>query len=139
MSEKRMRELAAHQGGPREKHRLRRAGRKSAGPVCSLRELTSVYRRMFQIPTEALSPGKLNERSCMNVRGGGTLATGSQQKIEELFARLENLVKSEMRPAQELRQEAKRLSTDLKSLHQNLSLAIAEKRLRRGCAMVPFL
>jgi hypothetical protein len=98
-----------------------------------------VYRRMFQIPTEALSRGKLNEGWCLKGGGGTTLARGSEERIEELLVRLENLLKSERRPAQELRQEAERLGTDLKSLHQKLSLAIAEKRLRRGCAMVPFL
>jgi len=111
----------------------------SGEPYVLHRELAAfVYRRMFQISTGALTLEDRGGQTWLMGRGGGIgfFATGNGK---ELLGLVEDLLKSELRQAQELRQEADGLRADLKSLHQKLSLAIAEKKLRRHCAIVPFM
>lgn len=97
-----------------------------------------VYHRIFDIPTEALSKEQQWERWWLKGAGGKTLAAASERNLDELLTVLENLRKSEREAAQELRKEAEGLDADLNSLHRHLSFAMAEKRFRRTCTLVPF-
>jgi hypothetical protein len=105
--------------------------------VMHLRLAVLLYLRLFQIPTEPLRREERDGHWWL-VDRSATLATGTEKQIDELLALLEGFLQTEKPTAEVLRQEAERLKSELDSLHQKLSLAIAERQLRRRCSMVTF-
>jgi hypothetical protein len=105
--------------------------------VMQLRLAVFVYMRLFQIPTTPLRKEK-HDQGFWLVGDSGTLATGSDEEITGLLALLDQLIGTEKHTAMKLQLEAKKLQSHLRSLSQNFSLAIAERRLHGKCSMVTF-
>ncbi len=95
-----------------------------------------LYLRLFGRQSSNL--GKISQGKECFLLGVGTVASGSDEQIDRLVALLDGMIESERGMADTLRIRSAELQVKLKSLSQKLSLAVAERGLRRRCSMVTF-
>ena len=102
-----------------------------------------VYMRLFQISGAAVSKRNQNfgsqNPSWVLESGTGAVALGMEEDMDRLMSLLDRLLEKERSHAEQLRGEARILERDLSSLRDELNYAIAARRLRRRCDLVPFL
>jgi hypothetical protein len=68
----------------------------------------------------------------------GTPAAGTEEQVDAILIHLNNLMVRERGTADRLLQNARALNQDLNSLRGELNYAIAARRLRHKCDIVPF-
>jgi hypothetical protein len=96
-----------------------------------------VYRRLFHNVELALH--KRNQNPGWVVEGfDGTPAAGTEQEMDTVISGLDRLIEREKGAADRLLRNARVLEQDLSSLCDELNYAIAARRLRGKCALVPF-
>ncbi len=68
----------------------------------------------------------------------GTSAAGTKEEVDALLAYLDCVIAKEQGTADRLIKEARDLDQELSSLRKKLSHAVAARRLRHACDLVPF-
>jgi hypothetical protein len=111
--------------------------------VLHLRLGVFVYRRLFDLPTEALrkqSQGQYwsveGAPTVPNVMGSASIAT--EGEIERLLEIVNQSIASNRGHAAQLKSEAQQIHDRAVELRRKLELAMASKKLRKGCDLVPF-
>jgi hypothetical protein len=101
------------------------------------------YRRLFWIRTGALH--KVSQGRLWALEGApglpgmiGCSAIASEQQLDVLVAELDKIILSNRENAERLREESQNLGREVAALHSSFQLAIANKRLRKRCDLVPF-
>ncbi len=101
-----------------------------------------IYRRLCHSLETALSKRNPNQTQSADywVLEGfdGTPAAATEQKLDALLAYLDNLMVREKGTADRLLQNARGLEQQLTSLRAELNYAVAARRLRHKCDLVPF-
>jgi hypothetical protein len=101
-----------------------------------------IYRRLCHSLEMALSKRNPNQTQSADywVLEGfdGTPAAATEQKLDALLAYLDNLMVREKGTADRLLQNARGLEQQLTSLRAELNYAVAARRLRHKCDLVPF-
>ena len=116
----------------------------STGPryVMHHRLATFVYMRLFNISGAAVSKRNQNfgsqSPSWVLESGTGAVALGTEEDMGRLMCLLDRLLEKERPTAALLRDEARVLEKELSTLRGELNYAIAARRLRRRCDLVPF-
>lgn len=95
------------------------------------------YRRFFRIHPSALKSSEAQGFSMLN-DDQKIVAKGNKEQVAQLLRTLEEMNESEQTTFDHLRQESDGLRSELTSLIQQLSYAIAEHKLRGRCSLVPF-
>lgn len=96
-----------------------------------------VYMRLFKLPTGALRVDGLDRYASLNGQDA-TLAVGLNEQIEALMNKIEVLLKTEEASASVLQVKSAALEKGFQELIPQLDYAIASRRLRKGCDLVPF-
>jgi hypothetical protein len=98
------------------------------------------YRRLFNPAQHALIKHSREHPPTVWLLEGfeGTSAEGSEQQLTALVSVLDELVVAEKTAADRLQANARALEKTLSSLCSELNYAIASRRLRRRCDLVPF-
>ena len=98
------------------------------------------YRRLFNPAQQALNKlSRENPPKRWELNGfEGTSAEGSEQQLTALVSVLDQLVISEKAAADRLQSNARALEENLSALSAELNYAIASRRLRKKCDLVPF-
>ncbi len=128
---------------------LARSGMHAYGPpfttpyVLHYRLGVFAYRRLFRIRTGALY--KTNQGQMWALEGApglprmvGCSAIGPEQQLDALAVELDKIIVKHSKNAEQLREESQNLGRDVAALHSAFQLAIANKRLRKRCDLVPF-
>jgi hypothetical protein len=101
-----------------------------------------VYRRLCHSLEMALSkrnPNQSQSASYWILEGfDGTPAAGTEQEMDALLVYLDNLMVREKGTADRLLVNARALEQKLSSLRGELNYAVAARRLRHKCDLVPF-
>jgi hypothetical protein len=96
-----------------------------------------IYRRLFHSVEFALS--KRNQNPGWGLEGfDGTSAAGTEQELDAILILLNNLLVRERSSADRLIQSARVLEQRFSSLCSEINYAIAARRLRKRCDLVPF-
>jgi hypothetical protein len=98
------------------------------------------YRRLFNPAQHALSKLSREHPPKVWLLEGfeGTSAEGSEQQLSAVVSVLDELVVAEKTAADRLQANARALEKTLASLCLELNYAIASRRLRKRCDLVPF-
>ena len=99
-----------------------------------------IYRRLFRVWEQSLTKHSPNYPPVNFVLEGfeGTSATGSKKELAGLVTVLDELMIAERTNADELQAEAHKLDKHLAALMAEIDYAIAYRRLRKRCNLVPF-
>jgi hypothetical protein len=98
-----------------------------------------VYRRLFRSSEYSLLRHVRNPPTQWILEGfEGTSAEGTERQLGDLVSVLDGLVVREKNTADRLRTNARVLQGGLSSLRAELNYAIASRRLRKTCDLVPF-
>jgi len=101
-----------------------------------------VYMRLFHSSGAAVS--KRNQISSFEPprwvleTGTGVAAEGTEGDMDRIMSGLDHLVETERVTAERLHNDARTLEQKLSSLRGELNYAVAARRLRRKCDLVPF-
>jgi hypothetical protein len=99
-----------------------------------------VYRRLFRFSEHSLLIHARNPPVQWVIEGFlGTSAEGTEEQLRTLVSVLDDLVAKEKNTAERLQAKAHLLEEHLTSLCSELSYAIASRRLRKRCDLVPFV
>jgi len=111
--------------------------------VLHLRVGVFIYRRLFDLPTEVLrkeSQGKYwsieGAPTVPNVIGSASL--GNENDTERLLEIVNQNITSNRERAAQLAEDSRRIYVRAVELRRKLELAIASKKLGKGCNLVPF-
>jgi len=97
-----------------------------------------IYRRLCHSLEMALSKRNQNVGYWVLEGFDGTPAAGTEQDLNALLSYLDNLMERERSTADRLLRNARTLEQDLALLCSELNYAIAARRLRHTCDLVPF-
>ena len=97
-----------------------------------------VYRRLFRGSEHSLLKHARNPPTWVLEGFEGTSAEGTEQQLGALVSVLDDLVVKEGNTAGRLQANARVLEQRLSSLRAELNYAIASRRLRKKCDLVPF-
>jgi hypothetical protein len=99
-----------------------------------------IYRRLFRVWEQSLMKHSPGYPPVDFVLEGfeGTSARGTEPQLAALVAVLDELMVTEKSKADELIGEAKKLEQNLVALMAEIDYAIAYRRLRKRCDLVPF-
>jgi hypothetical protein len=101
-----------------------------------------VYMRLFNSSGAAVSKRNQNfgsqTPSWVLESGVGAAAGGTEEDMDRIMSQLDRLVEREKGTAKRLHKDARALEQKLESLRGELNYAIASRRLRRKCDLVPF-
>jgi hypothetical protein len=97
-----------------------------------------IYRRLCHSLEMALSKREQNIGYWLLEGFDGTPAAGTEQELDKLLSYLDDLMVRERGVADRLLRNAQELEHDLSSLCMDLNYAIAARRLRGKCDLVPF-
>ena len=97
-----------------------------------------VYQRLFGLFERPVVKNVRNPAQWELVGFEGTAASGSEEQMDSLISVLDELIVSEKTVANHLRAKAHLLEKSLSSLTAEFKYAIASRRLRRPCDLVPF-
>jgi hypothetical protein len=99
-----------------------------------------IYRRLLRVWEHSLTKHSPNHPPVQWVLEGfeGTSAWGSEQELAALVTVLDELIVAERSKADELLAEAQKLDKNLAALMAEIDYAIAYRRLRKRCELVPF-
>jgi hypothetical protein len=100
-----------------------------------------VYRRLFCFSQHSLLIHARNLQTDDWIIEGfqGTSAEGKEQQLRALVSFLDDLVAREKETAEALQAKARTVEQKLSTLRSELNYAIASRRLRKGCDLVPFI
>lgn len=98
-----------------------------------------VYQRLFGLFERPVVKNARNPPHWELVGFEGTPAVGSEQQLDGLISVLDDLMVREKNFAERLQAEARLLEKSLSSLSAELAYAIASRRLRKRCDLVPFV
>lgn len=98
-----------------------------------------VYRRLFGCWPQSLFKRVRNSPAWAIEGFAGTSAEGTEQQLTDLISILDNLVVEEKATAERLKSDALRLKRSLMRLCEEISYALASRRLRKRCDLVPFV
>jgi uncharacterized protein (DUF2384 family) len=112
--------------------------------VLHLRLGVFVYRRLFDLPTEALR--KQSQGQYWSVEGAptvpnviGSASIANESEIERLLEIVNQSIASNRGQASQLKNEAQQIYDRAVELRRKLELAIASKKLHKRCDFVPYL
>jgi hypothetical protein len=105
--------------------------------VMHLQLAVFVYKRLFHQRAPALHLEPMEPHWTLNGEGY-TVALGSRQQIDFLTAQIDKLLEAEKETAKTLRSRAAELQKGFQELFPKLNYAIAARKLRKRCDMVPF-
>jgi hypothetical protein len=101
-----------------------------------------VYMRLFHSSGAAVSKRNQNvgsqTSSWVLESGTGAVALGTEEDMDRIMSDLDQLVEREKGTAERLQKDARTLERKLSSLRGELNYAIAARRLRKRCDLVPF-
>ena len=108
--------------------------------VCHLRLAVFVYKRLFclEAPAVQISQEYGTGQRWILAAEGTTAALGTREQVDSLVAHIDKLIESEKPRALELQSDVAKLRRQFEVLRPKLGYAIAARRLRRTCALVPF-
>lgn len=102
-----------------------------------------IYRRLFQLPTEALKKRSQGQYWSLegaptvpNVIGSSSIAAEGQ--LDALVKVVDRIKAANQERAAELASESRRISIQASDVRAKVELALASKRLRGRCDLVPF-
>jgi hypothetical protein len=99
-----------------------------------------VYRRLLRFSEHSLLIHPRNPPNQWVIEGFlGTSAEGTEEQSRALVSVLDDLVAREKNTAEQLQAKARFLEEHLTSLCSELNYAIASRRLRKKCDLVPFV
>jgi len=100
-----------------------------------------VYRRLFCFSQHSLLIHARNAQTDQWIIEGfqGTSAEGTEQQLRAVVSALDDLVAKEKETADGLQAKAQAVEQKLSGLRSELNYAIASRRLRRRCDLVPFV
>ena len=116
-----------------------RSVRGPAPYVMHFRLAVFVYKRLFRFSAPALESFNLNDGSNWALNGeDATLACGSEEQVTHLVERINMLLAYQKGQAETLLAEFAELQKSFQELISELDYAIATRRLRKRCDLVPF-
>jgi len=100
-----------------------------------------VYRRLFCFSQHSLLIHARNAQNNQWIIEGfqGTSAEGTEQQLRALVSALDDLVAKEKQTADSLQAKAYTVEQKVSALRSELNYAIASRRLRKRCDLVPFV
>lgn len=100
-----------------------------------------VYRRLFCFSQHSLLIHVRNAQTDQWIIEGfqGTSAEGTEQQLRALVSALDDLVAKEKETADGLQAKGHGVAEKLSALRSELNYAIASRRLRKRCDLVPFV
>ena len=99
-----------------------------------------MYRRLFRFSEKSVRIHARNPPTQWVIEGFlGTSAEGTEEQLRALVSVLDDLVAKEKNTAERLQAKAHLLEERLTSLCSELNYAIASRRLRKKCDLVPFV
>lgn len=99
-----------------------------------------VYRRLFRFSEHSLLIHSRNPPNQWVIEGFlGASAEGTEKQLRALVSVLDDLVAKEKKTSEQLQAKAHLLEERLTSLCSELNYAIASRRLRKKCDLVPFI
>lgn len=97
-----------------------------------------IYERLFELGGKYLNTSNMGGARYSLFDGAANLATGTNGEIDALVRVVNDLIYSNRDFAKQLRQKSKDLELRINELVSQVSIAVAAKRLRRRCDLVPF-